>query len=242
MHFTGSSAPSDRPRGTAGFGLAVLRAVSWRAVLATQALGFLLALFPWLKLWGLSGQAPMLLNLANQELAALFVMLAALAGDQAVRRGWPVWRAFVLALLCAASAATLMQWGLRDTFDRADPNRETLEALNAFFNICTYWGMVMMVYLNRQSTARILAGVRTVELERVQAESWLVTSRLAAAEMQIDAGSLLRQLARVRDLYAAGRPVADQTLEELIADLRGRVLPSGAAVPGPAPGSCEASP
>ena len=72
---------SSRWRGRASR-RAVLRAVTWRAVLVTQSLGLLFALYPWLEQWHRSGQPSLLLNLTGQAIAALLVMLAALRGGR----------------------------------------------------------------------------------------------------------------------------------------------------------------
>lgn len=228
MHATGLVASSGRLRSAAGFVTAVLRAVTWRSVIATQALALLIALFTWLETSGWRAQHGGLSGFIAQMLAAVFVMLAGLAGNEAVRRGWPVWRAFVVALLSAASATAVAQPAVYDWLGIAGSGARLLQGLNTIFDVGVYWGMVLMVYLNRQSAARTLAGVRAVELERARAESRLIASRLAAAEAQIDPGSVLKRLAEVRDLYAAGQPGAEPKLEELIADLRRRVV-SGVA-------------
>ncbi len=89
-------------------------------------------------------------------------------------------------------------------------------------------GMAMMVFLNGRSAARMLAGVRATELERVQVERRLLSSRVAAAEARIDPGLVLKQLAEIRDSYAAARSAADAQLENLIADLRRSVTQEGA--------------
>jgi len=51
----------------------------------------------------------------------VFLMLAALAGDEAVRRGWSVLRAFVAVLLCASGAAALTQWGINQFLSLEHP-------------------------------------------------------------------------------------------------------------------------
>jgi hypothetical protein len=217
------------PGGAVGFAWAVLRAVTWRAVLVTQALGLLFALYPWLEQWQRSGQPSLLLNLTGQSIAALLVMLAAFAGDEAVRRGWSVWRAFVVVLLCASVANVLAQGLLHRTFAIAGPARDLGTVLSDFLTLGGIWGTALMVYLNRQSARRLLARLRADELERVQAERRLIASRLAATEAQIDPGSVLRQLGEVRNLFAEGRQEADERLDALITGLRAMVARGAAA-------------
>lgn len=158
----------------------------------------------------------------GQSLTALLVLLAALAGDQAVCRGWAVWRTVVACLTASAALAAVAMGGLRGAFTISDsrPNAELIHVLRDFLDVCSYWGMAMMVFLNNRSASRMLEGVRNTELERVQVERRLLSSRLAAAETQIDPGSVLSQLARIRDSYAAGDLRADEKLEALIAGLR----------------------
>jgi len=95
--------------------------------------------------------------------------------------------------------------------------------VGSFVGTCLYWGMAMLVFLNRRSAARMLAGVRYAELERMRLERQVIDSSLAAAEAQIDPPLILQRLAHVRSLYDTGAPGADEQLEALIADLRDTV-------------------
>ena len=211
----------------------VLGSLTWRAVLLTQSLGLTITTLRWLEQFDAHAPKYWLLvaYLIGQSLTALLVTLAALAGDQAVRRGWPVWRAVVLALASSAAIGAVVMGGLRGWFGLADPRPqgESIHVLRNFLDICAYWGMAMMVFLNNRSASRMLQGVRATELERVQVERRLLASRLAAAETQIDPISVLSQLAQVRDSYAGARPDADEKLEQLITDLRRSVAQSAQA-------------
>jgi hypothetical protein len=211
-------------RGAVAFMRDVFGSITWRALLLTQSLGLALTIFRWLEQFDRHTPHFLVLvaYLIGQSLAALLVMLAALAGDQAVRRGWPVWRTVAVGLTSTAAVAAVAMGGLRSWVGLADPhpNAELIHVLRNFLDICAYWGMAMMVFLNNRSASRMLEGVRATELERVQVEQRVLSSRLAAAETQIDPGSVLSQLARVRDSYAQGQPGADEKLEALIAELR----------------------
>ncbi len=209
-----------RLRRVSGFVASVLDAVSWRGILLTQSLGLLFALIPWLLRLGQSPRGYLPFQLTQQSATALLAMLAALAGDEAVRRGWRVWRAFVVALLCASLAVALAQLGLDAELRVADPVAGLQRFLLTFFGVGIQWGMVLMVYLNRQSGRRILAGVRAGELVRLQAERRLIASRLASAETEVEPQSVRRRLERLRDLYAVGNAEADCELEGLITELR----------------------
>jgi hypothetical protein len=202
------------------FGSAVLRSITWRAVIATQALGALFALLPWLEQWGQATQPALVFGWTTQALTAMFVMLAALAGDEAIRRGRRVLAAFAAALLFACAATALAHWCVQAAFAVADPRPAAQRLLSTFLDVGSFWGTVLLVYLNRQSAARLLATLRAGELARVQAERSLINSQLVAAEAQINPAAVLRRLAEVRDLYAVCSDDADGKLEILIADLR----------------------
>ena len=221
----------SHPHGAAGFALAVLRTVTWRAVLVTQSLGLVFALYPWLEQWHQPGQPWLLLNVVGQAIAALLVMLAAFTGDEAVRRGWSVWRALVVVLVCASAMNVLAQALLHSELAVPRPVRGLASILSDFLTVGSVWGTALMVYLNRQSAQRLLAHLRTGELERVQTERRLIGSRLAAVEAQIDPAAVLRQLAEVRDLFAAGRQEADERLDALIIGLRETVARGAATQP-----------
>ncbi len=196
--------------------------MTWRAVIVTQSLGAFFAVTSWLE-WNRRANPGLPFRLTEQGLTAAFVTLAAFAGDEAVRRGWPVFRAFVAVLLCASTATVLAQWSVNHGFNMADPFNDLERGLTTFFSVGGLWGTVLLVYLNRQSAARLLAHVRAGELGRVQTERRLIASHLTATEAQIDPASLSQELAQVRDLYAAGEPGADDKLENLIANLRDTV-------------------
>ena len=209
--------------------LTVLRAVTWRAVLATQALALVFALTYWLEHWHQPAQQPLIESVLRQMIAALIVVLTAFAADEAVRRGSRVWRAFLVAVVGASAANVLIQALLAYAFNMAGSARGLSGALDNFLVLGAFWATVLMVFLNRRAAQRTLMRLRAGELERVQAERRLTASRLAAAEAQIDGSALLRQLAEVRDLYEAGLPEAEPRFEALISGLRETLARSAAA-------------
>jgi hypothetical protein len=226
-----AAAPLSRPLGRAvHFAVAVRRAVTWRAIALTQSLGLLYALIPWLVERVPHSRGYLLFLLVQEGMSGLCAMLAALAGDEAVRRGWRVWRAFVVVTLGASLAAALAQFGLDAALGITDPFAGLPRCLLTFFAVGTRWGTVLMVYLNRQSAQRVLAGVRAGELARLRAEQQLIASRLAATETQVDPPAIRQRLQQLRDLYAAGSGRADAELERLITELRRRAtgaIPAG---------------
>ena len=223
------SGSSARLRGAAEFWAPVLRALSWRAVVLTQLLALVFALSPWMEAFGSAGRPRLLPRLLVQAAAAAFMLLAALAADEAVRRGWSVRRAFLVVLPCAAGVPALAGLLIGPGFGPAGAGSALARFLTILFQLGEMWGITLMVYLNRQSAERILARVRTGELERLQAERQLIASRLAVAETQLDAAVVMRRLGQTRDLYAAASPDADRALDGLIVDLRSSVAPGSPA-------------
>jgi hypothetical protein len=233
---TAATAPSAEPP----FVLAVMRAATWKMLLTTQLIGVLVALARSLQQRGadvgmtnhLLGYAPRAaLHLFNSHFivtaaGALCVLLAALAADEAMRRGMRLGRAYLSALVSASCAAAIMQWCLR-AWLQVDYTpgsgiplvRLALVALDT----ALLGGLALLAYLNRQSAKRMLAGVRSAELERIQVERRLLDSRLATTQAQVDPDSLLRQLGEIRACYAAARAGADDKLERLIRELRASV-------------------
>ncbi len=219
-----SSAFSSPGRAAARFAAAVLGGVTWRIALATQLLGLLFATTDWLSRGEHVATRRLLVYLlCAQAVMAMFAMLAALAGDEIVRRGWRTWRAFVVVLLCASVANVVARWMLDVGFGVFASRHGPAVMVNDFFDVGLIWGTALMVYLNRQSTTRFLWRLRDDELERAHAERRVIASRIAVAEAGMDPALALRRLAEIRELYAAGVSGADRKLEELIDALRSTV-------------------
>jgi hypothetical protein len=225
------------------FARAVLRAINWRMVLLTQSIGVLVALARSLQqrtadvamlnhVQGQAGFTPF--HFLNSHfivtgVGALCVLLAALAAEEAMRRGARLLPAFAAALAAASIATAILQWCVRACLhlDYAPAAAVPLVRLALVaLDTALLGGLALLAYLNRQSAERMLQGVRTAELDRIHAERRLIDARLASARAQIDPGSLLQQLAAIRDLYRATRADADAQLETLIQQLRGRVTNS----------------
>ncbi len=215
-------------RGAIAFALTALRAVTWRAVLVTQSIGLLFALYTWLELWHRPGQPRLLESVLRQAITALLLVLAAFAADETVRRGSRVWRTFAIAIFWASGANVLAQLLVSYALGIGVSERGVLNLLYDFLGVGGFWGTVLMVYLNRQSAQRLLARLRAGQLERAEAERRLIASRLAAAESQVDPSAVLRQLAEIRNLFAAGQPDAQERFEALIAGLRETVTRAAA--------------
>jgi hypothetical protein len=164
-------------------------------------------------------------HIVSNAVGAFFVMLAALAADEALRRRVRLWCAYPLALLAASGATTIVQWRLQSwpAVAFAEGGRPLTVAMSIGLGVFTLGGIGMLAYINRQSAERMLQGVRAAELERAGVERRLIESRLAAAQAQIDPERVFRHLAEIRNLYASARPGADERLESLIQELRASV-------------------
>lgn len=201
--------------------LNALRAVPWRAVLVAQSLGAVFALEDWLQQLHEPTQPSLAVGLLCQSGTAWIVLMAALACDETVRRGVPVWRAFTIAVLSASGINVIAQWVIAP--GGYHQGSAVLTTINNFFAVGGLWGTGLLVYVNRRSAQRLLARIRAGELARVHAEQRLTASRFAVAEAQVDPAAVLRELAETRDLYASGHAGADERLEALIARLRNSV-------------------
>jgi hypothetical protein len=201
----------------------------------TQVLGCLLALARWME-YGTAATPRLLIYLmCGHALTAMLIMLAALAGDQAVRRRMRVVHAFFVVALTASALNALAQWLLDAAFGDIAPGSTVVAIANNFFDVGVGWSTIVLVYLNRQSAGRLLARLRTDELARAVSEQRVIASSLAGAEARMDPASVLRQLSEVRALYASGHEGAEERLEDLIATLRHNAARCAAAE-GSAPG------
>jgi len=204
---------------------AVWRAVTWKRLLTVQALGLAFAV-----LWRVPhGVQPpphdLPAHIVSNAVGALFVMLAALAADEAVRHRVRLWFAYPAALLAASGATTVVQWCLQSwpAVAFVEGGAPLAVAVAIGLNVFTLGGLGLLAYTNRQSAERMLQGIRAAELEWVGVERRLIEARLAAAQAQIDPERVFRQLAEIRNLYAGARPGADERLEALIQELRASV-------------------
>lgn len=213
----------------APFVRAVSRTVTWKALLAVQALALAFAVLAHLRHGAHPPPKDLPAHAASYAVGALFVMLAALAADEALRRRVRFLCAYPVALFAAAGAAAIVQWGLQSwpplAFEEAGSSLEV--AVTIGLDVIMLGGLGMLAYINRQSAERVLQGVRSAELDRVRVERRLIEARLAAAQAQIDPEAVSLQLAEIRNLYASARPGADERLEALIQELRASVAHDG---------------
>jgi hypothetical protein len=225
----------------AGFVRAVMAAMTWRACLVASLLGLCVQASRHLKFLNTAPPNYVLSGLIITQLGSLCVLLALLAGDEAVRRGSSAWFAYTASLLTASIVTAFGQWYIRGWFhlftvvNRPGVPLRVQYTMIIFVacDVLMFGGFAMLAYVNRRSAQRILEGVRGAELKRVQIERRLTESRLAMAQAQIDPQLLTRSLTKVRDLYKKGAPDADLQLDALIQRLQATVTGSAAAeLPG----------
>jgi hypothetical protein len=211
--------------------LAVLHALTWKRLTAVETMTIVLTLmqYIWARAAGAKDttlEPQLILN----SVGCWIILLAALVADELVRRGLRLCRTYATALLLASAVVALVQWQLGEALRRIpmmpDSGTPLWDIVNSAPYVCTIGGLGMMAYLQRQSSQRLLLGIRAAELERAEDERRVIESRLAATRARVDASSLLRALATIRDRYAASRPDADTALDELILELRTSIVRS----------------
>jgi hypothetical protein len=211
--------------------LAVLAAVTWRALRTALLLGLPLCVLRELQNYTEGPPSYFASGLVITTLGSLCVMLAALAADEAIQRGAPVWAAYSIALLAASFVTALGQWYIRTWLHLytvanrpgVSPTEQRIGIIFIAGDVLILGGFAMLAYLNRRSAERILEGVRNTELRRVQIERRLTESRLAAAQAQIDPRTLFAALEEIRSMYSLAAPHAEQRLDELIQGLQATV-------------------
>jgi hypothetical protein len=220
---------------------ALASAISLRNVAAAEMFGLLVTAYECYSDLPLSVQT-LRTYLIIDGIGAPLVLIAALATDEAVRRGIRLRYAFSVALLLASLCTALAQWNVRLWLGSLkfppDSGPVLPRILSTASEIAVIGGLAMIVYLHRQSSQRLLLGLRSAELQRARAENRLVEARLAMTYAQIDGDAVLQSLAAIRDQFAAVRPEAEVTLEVFIQDLRASLIRSQVAATarvGPTP-------
>jgi hypothetical protein len=218
----------------AGFVRAVIASMTWRAFLFADLIGLCVQASRSLKFFDKAPPNYLISGLVITQLGALCVWLAVLAGDEAVRRDMNASFAYPLALVAASIVAAFGQWYIRGWFHLYTVVNKPGVPLRIQYtmiifvacDVLMFGGFAMLAYVNRRSAQRILEGVRSAELRRLQIERRLTESRLATAQAQIDPQVLFGALAEVRDLYSRAEPHADAKFEKLVQRLQAAVKKS----------------
>ncbi len=229
--------PRDRQRWQ-GFLRCALRRASWRMCVLLLAMSLLYAFITWCELTRDGAPPGLLLPLfIIRGLSAMLAFLAALLADEAARRGWPVWRAFLVAFVSLALGVSLIQWWSGIVLGYRDWGPPGVIGYGVFDTliVAESWALVVLVFLDRQSAARKMAAVRNIELERLELAQRVTGSQLAAAGARLDPVAVRAQLAQVRELYATAHPDADARLAALIRDLAESVRRGAGAATGNMP-------
>jgi hypothetical protein len=228
----------------AGFVRAVIASMTWRAFLFASLIGLCVLASRELKFLDNAPPNYLWSGLVITQLGSLSVLLAVLAGNEAVRRGSSAWFAYTAALLTASVVTALGQWYIRGWFHLYTVvNRPGVPARVQYTmiifvacDVLMFGGFAMLAYVNRRSAQRILEGVRSAELKRVQIERRLMESRLGTARAQIDPQILFGSLTEIRDLFQQGSRDADLQLDALIQRLQAAVTRDSVAI---APGNSQ---
>lgn len=214
------------------FAQAVLTRVTWRAATMALLLALTLDLLRWFRFAGYAPPNFIGSSLVITNLGALFVMLAAFIADEAVERGARGWLTYLTALLIAGVATGYGQWYVRlwlHLYTAVNKPGvpvavQRTQIIFVIFDVIIFGGFAMVGYFNRRGAERIMRGVRSAELRRVQVERELTESRLATLRAQLDPGLLFADLAEVRAAYAGAVPDADRRMDELIHRLQTSVV------------------
>lgn len=198
---------------------------TWRRVLCTQALAFLVA-FLMSRDWGYYGEYihHVSIHYVTMSVYVLLLLPVAFCADEAVARGArPIVTNVILLVvvnqILAATVAAALQWIYVKIYAIPWPPKTWgfTEASGHFSVPCS---LGLLIFMNGRAAERMLEGVRGAELRRVQLDRQLVESRLATAEAQIDPKMLFGALAQIKRGLEDSRPNAEKDLDNLIQTLR----------------------
>lgn len=213
---------------------AIWSSMTWKRLLAVQALGFSLAMMRWIENWDTSPPMYRIMSrFVIMACGALFLLPATLCADEAVKHGALPRRAYAIAVLIACAFTALAQWLIRLAFgpDGLPFDLRQSRIIPDLFDVAIFGALAVLMYVNRRTADRILEGIRSVELRRVQTERQLIEARLATSQAQIDPQMLFESLAQIRADFGKAGPDAEARLDGLILKLRralaGAILASG---------------
>jgi len=237
------TAPASAGRGgrrSAPFVRSVLQAVTWRTLGVSQLIGFAIAAVRFFEQRGVEvtqvGYLEARLTEAPQHfpdahlvvapIAAFCILIAALAADEAMRRGARLGSAMLAAIPTASVAAALLQYLVRLTLGShyAPSGVRPLLGLAAVAADTAMLGtLAVLAFLKRATEQRMLREVRRSELEHVELDRRRLEYSLMSSRAQVPPAWLAAEIAAIRDLYATQAPAAEARLETLIDQLKSRV-------------------
>jgi hypothetical protein len=198
---------------------------SWRRIVFTQVVAFVVANLMALD-WGYYGEYihHISIHFATISVYVFLLLPVAFCADEAVARGArPILTYAILLIvvnqLLAAAVAGMMQLLYVTIYAIPWPPKTWgfLEA-SGHFSVPTSLGL--LIFMNSRAAKRMLEGVRSSELRRVQLDQQLVESRLATAEAQTDPQMLFAALAEIKQGLEVSQPDAEKKLNDLIQTLR----------------------
>jgi hypothetical protein len=160
-------------------------------------------------------------------LAATFLLFAALAAKEGMRRGASLHSCLLLGVGAASIATAVVQWSVRALLggDYAPSANPPLLAMAVVaVDVSMLGTLFTMAYLKHESERQILTEVRQTELRRVELDRHRLESGIKMSRTTVDPQWLSMEIEVIRDLYGVGQdPPADARLDALIEELRRRV-------------------
>jgi hypothetical protein len=211
----------------------VARAFTWQKLLLAELLFVLLDVFAVLLFVSQLPVPPSFTwsRIVIEQTMALGILLAVLVADEAVRRGAKRFRAYAIAIVAASVLVSAAQFQVRawlgiytvgDRPDAALASRR-MQMVYVGCDTLTYGALFILALLEYRRRADLLRRMRFAELERARRRQRGAETRLTALRTDVDAAALLTTLEDLRDRFERDTPGADELLDEVIADLRGKL-------------------
>jgi len=170
-------------------------------------------------------------NVLSMQFNGFAVMLAVLVADRASppssRRWWP----YVVAVVVGIAVGTTVFWLVSQRLFFIPSYWQLRGVAEGFDTIAFRHGVARLlicslatyVYVSQRWGAHRLAALRTVQIERAEAEKRVLQSQLAAVQARIEPQFLRDTLAQVERLYEIDAPAGDRMLKELTTYLRAAI-------------------
>jgi len=209
---------------------ALARRVTWRVPAGALGLGIL---FNGLRVLEISGADARPDNVyvataVMQTVAALFVILATLAADEAVERGVRRAIAYPIAVITGCALAAFAQVHVRSWFDLRletdvidlPPEVLSLQPLVVFFELSIWAAIGVSLYVSHRGARRAAATRHATEVQRAFAQRRVFETRLCVLQARVEPGFLLDVLGHVRELSRSDLVAGERMLDALIDYLR----------------------
>ncbi len=153
-------------------------------------------------------------------------LIAVLIGDEAVHRGAPRARTYVVAVTIASLVSAVAQYVIRLPLHlRTYVSGEELlvritQPAVVFTDQVILCALATFVYVNLRTARQAATRRRAAEIARLDARRRTLESRLQAMQARVEPQFLFNTLAQVRQLYESDATLAGKMLDDLIAYLR----------------------